>query len=131
MCRFLSLFRCRLKPGEIHFLKDYAEVMKPVAQALNILEGENQSNAYMGYLAPTISLLKKKLHKKNVTIPSLKPLFNALRAGLDKRFSYVFDDEKIITAIVHPKFKNTWTNDQNVLVAENMLLTEKKQANFY
>ena len=63
----LIFFVYRLKPGEIQFLKDCAQVMKHMAQALNILQGEcNHSNAYMGYLAPTIALLKEKLHKKSM-----------------------------------------------------------------
>ena len=85
-------------------MKDYAQVMKPMAQALNILQGEcNHSNAYMGYLAPTIALLKEKLHKKN-GIATVKPLVTALLDGIDKRFDYLFDDEKIIAAaLLHPK----------------------------
>ena len=65
MCVKILVFTFRLKPGEIQFLKDYAQVMRPMAQALNILQGEyNHSNAYMGYLEPTIASLKEKLHKK-------------------------------------------------------------------
>ena len=61
-------------------MKDYAQVMKPMAQALNILQGEcNHSNAYMGYLAPIIALLKEKLYKKNA-ISTVKPLVKALLA---------------------------------------------------
>ena len=112
----LFSFVLRLKPGEIQFLNDYAQVMKPMAQALNILQREsNHSNAYMGYLAPTIAFLKDKLHKKNA-ISSVKPLVKALLNGTDERFSCIFDDEKIIAAaILHPKFKNNWTNDEDVL----------------
>ena len=97
-------------------MKDYAQVMKPMAQALNILQGEcNHSNAYMGYLAPTIALLKEKLHKKN-GIATVKPLVTALLDGIDKRFDYLFDDEKIIAAaLLHPKFKDNWTNDEDML----------------
>ena len=75
MFLFLSYF--------ILFLKDYAEVMKPVAQALNILQGEtNHSNAYMGYLAPTVTILRDKLSKK-LDIPATKPLVQVLLDGID------------------------------------------------
>jgi hypothetical protein len=116
MCVKILVFVFRLKPGEIQFLKDYAQVMKPMAQALNILQGEcNHSNAYMGYLAPTIALLKEKLQKKN-GIATVKPLVTALLDGIDKRFDYLFDDEKIIAAaLLHPKFKDNWTNDEDML----------------
>ena len=43
----ISLF-CRYKQAEVQFLKDYIHVMKPVAQSLDILQGEkNHSNAYI------------------------------------------------------------------------------------
>ena len=109
MCVKTLVFVCRLKPDEIQFLK-------PIAQALNILQGKyNHSNAYMGYLVPTIALLKQKLHKK-IGIATVKPLVTALLDGIDKRFDYLFDDEKIIAAaLLPPNFKDNWTNDQNVL----------------
>ena len=72
---------CRFKQAEIHFLKDYTCVTKPVAQALN-----DHSNAYIGYLAPTIFMVKEKLLKKS-SIPSVKPVVNALLSGLHKRFN--------------------------------------------
>lgn len=37
----------KLKPGEILFLKEYGNVMKFVAQALNILQGESNHAAIM------------------------------------------------------------------------------------
>lgn len=68
----------------------------------------------MGYLAPTIMILKEKLDKKT-GIASVKPLVKALLAGIAKRLDYVFEDEKIIAAaILHPKFKTNWTNDDSV-----------------
>ena len=108
--RISAAFASKASKGQAHLRRVSIKTRRNPCRNPN-----NHSNAYMGYLAPTISLLKEKLHKKNFTIPSLKPL-NALLSGLDKRFNYVFDNEKIIAAaIVHPKFKNTWTNDQNAL----------------
>ena len=110
----------RFKPAEILFLKDYTQVMKPVAQALNILQGEtNHSNAFMGYLAPTISILKDKLSKK-LDIPAMKPLVQALLNGINNRFEAMLNDEKIIAAaILHPKFKESWTTDRDVIEKGN------------
>ena len=41
------------------FLEQYVFVMKPMAAALNILQSE--TNAYMGWLLPTIYILEEKL----------------------------------------------------------------------
>ena len=112
----ISLF-CRFKQAEVQFLKDYIHVMKPVAQSLDILQGEkNHSNVYMGYLAPTISLLKEKLLERRSSTTGLEPLVDALLCGIDKRFNSILSDEKIIAAaIVHPKFKEHWTKDKHLL----------------
>ena len=48
-----------LRNNEILFLREYCEVMKPVANALDIVQGEFQS--YIGILLPMIILLKQKL----------------------------------------------------------------------
>ena len=112
----ISLF-CRFKQAEVQFLKDYIHVMKPVAQSLDILQGEkNQSNVYMGYLAPTISLLKEKLLERRSSTTGLEPLVDALLSGINKRFNSILSDEKIIAAaILHPKFKEHWTKDKDLL----------------
>ena len=114
----VSLF-CRFKQAEVQFLKDYIHVIKPVAQSLDILQGEkNHSNAYMSYLAPTISLLKEKLLERRSSWfgTGLEPLVDALLCGIDKRFSSLLSDEKIIAAaILHPKFKEHWTKDKDLL----------------
>ena len=90
--------------------------MKPVAQALDILQGEtNDLNAFMGYLAPTISILKDKLSKK-LDIPAMKPLMEELLNGIDDRFGSILNDERIIAAaIVHPKFKDSWTSERDII----------------
>ncbi|CAB4044215.1 zinc finger BED domain-containing 1 [Paramuricea clavata] len=100
--------------------------MKPVAQALNILQGEtNHSNAYMGYLAPTITILRDKLSKK-LDIPVTKPLVQELLNGIDKRFDSILNDKKIAAAaILHPKFKESWSSDCDVIERGISFINEK------
>ena len=113
MCFSSSL---RLKTAEILFPKHYAQVMKPVAQALNVLQGEtNRSNAYMGYLASTVTILRDKFSKK-LDIPAMKPLVQALLNGIDTRFEMILKDEKVVAAaMLHPKLKDDWTTDNDVI----------------
>jgi len=47
-------------PTPISFLEEYTSVMKPVVQALNILQSETKM--FMGYLLPTLSILRQSLH---------------------------------------------------------------------
>lgn len=62
--------------------------MKPVARALDILQGDKQ--VYMGYLLPTLTMLKRMLEyqaMKGLRICS--PLVSALLDGIHKRYVHI------------------------------------------
>lgn len=46
---------------ELAFLAEYAKTMSPVAKALDVLQGE--TSVQMGWLVPTITLLRTKLQQ--------------------------------------------------------------------
>jgi hypothetical protein len=46
-------------PNEEQFMKEYTRIMRYITDALDVLQGEK--NIGLGYLLPTIALLKKKL----------------------------------------------------------------------
>ena len=94
--RYFTLVYFRLNPAEILFLKNYEQVMKPIAQALNIQHAEtNHSNAYMGYLAPTISILREKLSKK-LFITGVKHLVQPLLDGINKRLDRSWKTRRVL-----------------------------------
>jgi hypothetical protein len=104
----------RFKPGEIRFLQEYQKSMQPFAQALDILQAEKK--AYMGYLLPVLYMLQDKLTEKRDALETCTPLIDALQAGLTRRFSEIMQEPEIVAAaILHPKFRKTWTNDTSVL----------------
>lgn len=104
----------KLSGLELTFLMEYIAVMKPLAQALNILQSE--SNMFMGYLLPTICILRQKLMAKQATATICKPLISALMNGIDERFHCLFgDSEAIAAAILHPKFRTSWTDNQETI----------------
>ncbi|CAB4026702.1 transposase, partial [Paramuricea clavata] len=112
LCNELKL--PRFKAGEIRFLQEYYKSMQPFAQALDILQAED--NAYMGYLLPVLYMLQDKLKKKRDEMDTCAPLIDALQAGITRRFSAVMQEpEMVAAAILHPKFRKTWTNDTTVL----------------
>ena len=83
--------------------------MKPVCQALDILQGDKSVS--MGYLIPTIAILKDKLINKkgNASSAAKTALANALIAGLDRRFArYLNNGEMIAAALLHPCFRKGW-----------------------
>lgn len=104
----------RFTAAEVKFLEEYLSVMKPVTQSLNILQSEGKM--YMGFLLPTISILREKLTELQATATVCLPLVHAVLAGIDRRFAEIFQDrEAIAAAILHPQFRSTWTDDNAMI----------------
>jgi hypothetical protein len=105
----------RLTAGELAFLTEYVAVMKPVAQALNIMQAEK--NMFLGYLLPTITVLRDKLVSKRASVTMCAPLVSALIDGTDNRFAEAFDDAVVAAAAVllHAKFKTRWTTNAIII----------------
>lgn len=62
----------RFNPAELGFLAEYTAVMKPIAMALNILQGE--SSVHMGFLLPTLYQLQEKLKRLELSCKMCRPL---------------------------------------------------------
>ncbi|RXN34997.1 zinc finger BED domain-containing 1-like protein [Labeo rohita] len=104
----------RLNTAELGFLAEYATVMKPVAMALNLLQGE--SSVHMGFLLPTLYQLQDKLKKLESSCKVCQPLLKALHGGILKRFGEVMKEPELIAAaILLPKFRTAWTTNQSIL----------------
>lgn len=85
--------------------------MAPVATSLDLLQGEQQCS--LGYVLPTLAVLKSKLQK--VEVKHTKPLRDALLCGVDRRFTNLFSDKEFLpAAITHPKFKLAWIDDSTL-----------------
>lgn len=89
--------------------------MKPIAVALDVIQGEMQ--AYLGCLIPIITAVKRKLVALKGNLPGqakLKyadPVVDALIAALDKRFEGLFADEAcLMSTAFHPYFRLGWIN---------------------
>lgn len=95
------------------FLKEHTAVLKPIADALNNLQGDKCPYAV---LLPTLFHTKEKLDdmNSNNSFIHCKPLLSAIINGFNKRFNEIldFNTAKSITAliatVVHPFFKLRW-----------------------
>ena len=106
----------RFNPAEMGFLVEYAAVMKPVAMALNILQGE--SSVHMGLLLPTLYQLRDKLKRLESSCKVCTPLVHALQRGIQKRFGDIMKEPELIAAaILLPRFRTSWTTEENILNA--------------
>ncbi|KAF0039001.1 hypothetical protein F2P81_009485 [Scophthalmus maximus] len=104
----------KFHPVEHTFLKEYYTTMSPVAQSINILQGE--AEVQMGWLHLTISLLSSKLEKIKIALKHCKPLVEAIQVGIQNCFGEMLrDPELIAAAILIPKFRTAWIKDNATL----------------
>ncbi|XP_051785610.1 uncharacterized protein LOC127528779 [Erpetoichthys calabaricus] len=90
--------------------------MKPIAMALNILQGE--SSVHMGFLLPTLYQLQEKLKRLESSCNMCRPLVNALREGIQKHFGDVMKEPELTAAaILLPRFRTSWITDESILKA--------------
>ena len=87
-----------MRLNEVSFLSEYCKVMKPLAQALDICQAEN--NCYIGILLPTLLSLQNKLESFRKEVKITVPLIDALKHGVESRFAACFDADDLIVAAV-------------------------------
>ncbi len=92
---------------EIIYLNEYLLVMEPLAVALDKIQGDK--DVCLGYLLPTIVMIKRKLSKVQDDLKFCKPLVKSVVEGLEKRFAHLFNDkDHILASLTVPRFKTSW-----------------------
>ena len=124
---FRDLDLPKLQPSEVSFITEFVEVLRPLARALDILQGEQ--NTHLGFLLPTIAVLKELIQSQEGKTVYCNPLIRSIISGIDKRFGWCFLDEKFIVAsISHPKFKFKWV--KNDLLKESYRVILKRELDY-
>jgi len=80
----------RFTNQEVHLIQEYCEIMTPLAESLDFLQGE--ATMFMGYLLPTLHALDKKLiilQQKPMKICGI--LVNTLRTSIQNRFTTIWE----------------------------------------
>ena len=100
--------------------------MKYLSKALDILQGEK--NMFLGYLIPTIQMLKVRLTDLLPSLTLCKPLVEAILNGLEKRLGQTCQDARYLLAtITHPQWKDLDFFDEDeelVFLAKQLLIKE-------
>ncbi|KAL3971285.1 serine/threonine-protein phosphatase 2A regulatory subunit B'' [Sarotherodon galilaeus] len=74
----------------------YSVTSPTLDMALNILQEE--SSVHMGFLLPTLYQLLEKLRRLESSCKMCRPLVDALRDGIQKRFGEIMKDPELIAA---------------------------------
>ncbi|XP_060852285.1 uncharacterized protein LOC132930428 isoform X2 [Rhopalosiphum padi] len=108
----------RFTPQEIQLINEYCNVMSPIADTLDFLQGEECM--YMGYLLPSLYALEKKLKKfENGKLIYCEQLLQTIIGSIKKRFEYIWKKKELILAsCLIPKFKLIWLNRYDQYLAE-------------
>ena len=77
-------------------MKDYSSVVKPVATAVDILQGDK--NCYLGCVLTTIKSLMANVQNTPTSLAA--PLKTAILDGLHVKFDHLFRNEDFILAAV-------------------------------
>ncbi|CAB3233842.1 unnamed protein product [Arctia plantaginis] len=120
---------------EFLYINEYLTCTQPIADALDILQGENAT--YYGILFPTILSLKKKLVRllgQGDTFMYCKELVKAYLVSVESKFKDYLTisseraENAALAAITHPKYKKLkWTSlveQSQFLRIKNLLIKE-------
>ncbi|XP_073725966.1 uncharacterized protein [Misgurnus anguillicaudatus] len=113
---------------EYLFLKEYCAVLKPLATALDILQGED--HCYYGTILPTLEvLMSKTLALKSGLSAMTSGLPEAIVQVIQARFSSVLDsNDALLAAATLPCFKLRWIKDEGKKKHVKSLLVAECQA---
>ena len=107
-----------LKDADKAYLQEYCKILKPVAETVDFLQGEN--NTYFGFIIPSITSLRLKLQKIKVNVTLSRSgtcIVDYLILRLRQRFSQYFDfsktesKEAIMAAVTCPNIKFRWLTE--------------------
>lgn len=96
--------------NELVFLEEFVGVMRPLANALDLLQGEKMITA--GHLLPTLYAILEDWEHMN-HLQYTMPLVAQLSTGVRRRFSAELESDYFkIAAALHPSFKLNWCSSQ-------------------
>ena len=105
------------KETELQFIHEYCTVLRPIAQALDRLQGDK--NCYYGELLPTLLSTRMKLAQLEsedcvTRLRHCMPLVYAVSNGFKERFGDFLKlsptvTDAVMASVAHPFFKLRWT----------------------
>jgi hypothetical protein len=119
------------RPAEIEFLRDWFAINRPLAVALDSLQGDKFS--YYGMLLPKLSVLMFELKRHLATVSSVMiPLVSSLIGGVERRFPTLNLEDPgsrtaVLAAISNPLYKLRWMSPQTRLEMESWFIEQVRR----
>ncbi|CAG9793243.1 unnamed protein product [Diatraea saccharalis] len=122
-----------LKENEIHFLSEYVDCSKPLAEAIQSLQGEK--DIYYGSLLPELVRIQhviKCLRTENLKYCS--SLLDVIEENLNRRFKKFLQlepaaNDAILASVSQPFFKMRWVPKARKEYVKELILTETRKIN--
>jgi hypothetical protein len=133
--KFQNLFEAfkipKLRQVELDYLDEYVRIMKPLTEALDTMQ--NEENMSTGCTLPVINLLKAKMtsFEKDKTFKYCKPLILAVQEAIDRRFGHLFDDHLLrLAALSDLHYKLVWVKESTKDLMMTVLKDEVEKRNY-
>ena len=121
-----------VKDGEILFLKEYAQPMKPIVSALVRLQGDKE--CLMDELIPSIRSVEKKLDEvaSSTKLVYCQALAEGATIKVEERFSKALSfesglKEDVLASVSHPFFNLRWVPAGKRGLIQEILVTAVKE----
>ena len=106
--------------SQVTFIREYCTVVQPLANALDILQGDQ--HMCNGYLLPTLCSLQNKLNALKPGLQFAASLVDAVLSGVAKLFAgYRERNDLIIATVSVPQFKLRWLEEPDKERARSLL----------
>ena len=112
---------------EIAILTEYLHVLRPLALAIDKLQGQNE--AYYGFLIPVLEQLNYQINQLD-DLQFTSALATAVKSGLKKRFGDILKQDmvlaydEIMATVTHPQFRLSLIKPERREKVEKELIAE-------
>ncbi len=123
---FAAASQSPLKSDQFTFLEEWKEVMQHVASGLDFLQGDD--GMFLGYMLPTIQMMKEQLEKTKEKVTMCKPLADAALRGIRKRFDAYFTVKEMLVASAYlPECKVDCLSEESKHLAKQYLVEAARE----
>lgn len=117
----------KITAAELSMLSDYVICMEPVAQALDILQGDKEVS--IAFIMPTLFAVESALQEAIPKTAQGMIFKTIIQEVINEKFGSVMEinlenRELILASVTHPAFKTNWLNTDSEKFAQDLYVEE-------